>query len=183
MLLPTVAAERRVGLSICIALSLIVSMVGTASATTIRLTPPVLAALRTARVPVLVPTTVPDSLHVVGVAVDVPQTGSAGYSLDLVYDARCIGTHGAGDACTAASIEAFQPPQAAAAGMTRVRLSDGSTGYYHSGPCGANCHGSFQLTFVRMNTTYTIAINAGTLSQALAIERGLRPLSLRKGLR
>ena len=138
------------------------------------LSPPVRAALLHAHIKVLFPAVVPLSLEGVGIAAP-PATAKA-YSLDVVADPECVRAENVGTACTQATVEGKRPAGPTPAGYRPVKLSDDSTGYYHEGPCGANCAGSFELTFVRWNNRYTIGIKAGTLAQGLAIERGLRLL-------
>lgn len=138
------------------------------------LTPAVRAALQKVHVKVLYPAVVPVSLEGVGIAIE-SATADA-FALDVVASPVCVGVRTSGGACTQATMEGQRPAGATPAGYKPVTLSDGSTGYYHDGPCGANCEGSFALTFVRWNTRYTIGIKAGTLAQGLAVERGLRLL-------
>jgi hypothetical protein len=142
--------------------------------TQLTLTAPVRAALRKARINVLYPAVVPKSIEGVGIAVDAA-TGNS-YSLDVVASITCVGVKTSGGACNQASVEGGRPAGPTPAGYVPVKLSDGSTGHYMMRPCGANCEGSFELTFVRWNTRYTIFVKAGTLAQGLAIERGLRAL-------
>jgi|GEM_PF-4534426 len=150
------------------------SPAGSRGTTTLTLTAPVRAALRKVRIPVLVPTVVPTSLEVVGIAVD--SYSDDEYSLELVASQACVGVKTSGGACTQASVEGQRTAGPTPSGYRPVTLSDGSKGYYLDGPCGMNCHGSFQFTFVRGGVRYTIVINAGKLAQALTIERGLRVL-------
>jgi len=138
------------------------------------LTAPVRAVLQKARIKVLYPAVVPKSLEGVGIAVD--SAADNAYSLDVVASPACVGVKTSGGACNQASVEGGRPVGPTPAGYVPVKLSDGSTGHYTVRPCGANCEGSFELTFVRWNTRYTIFVKAGTLAQGLAIERGLRVL-------
>jgi hypothetical protein len=145
-----------------------------AGARVLGLTPAVRAALRNVRVKVLYPAVVPVSLEGVGIALE--SAADNAYSLDVVASPACVGVKTSGGACNQASVEGARPVGPTPAGYVPVKLSDGSTGHYTMRPCGANCEGSFELTFVRWNTRYTIFVKAGTLAQGLAIERGLRLL-------
>ena len=142
--------------------------------TVLALTPPVRAVLERVRIRVLYPAVVPASLEGVGIAVDAGTNNA--YSLDVVASRRCIGVNTAGGACTQATVEGQRPVGPTPRGYVPVRLPGGTRGYYHVGVCGANCEGSFQLTFVRWNARYVIGIKAGTLADGLAVVRGLRVL-------
>ena len=84
--------------------------------------------------------------------------------------------HG-GTACTTATIEgapaiAAKPRSAHA---VHLKLSHVSAAWYETSPCGANCAGSFRLTFVRDRATYVVTIKAGTLDEGRLVANGLRP--------
>jgi hypothetical protein len=61
--------------------------------------------------------------------------------------------------------------------IVATKLADGAPAKYVSGPCGANCAGSFKLQFVKGGYAYTISIKGGTLADGLLIAQYLRPVA------
>jgi hypothetical protein len=139
------------------------------------LSPASSSALRQATIPVLVPGTVPffGPIYLTP-HVGLPWTAPGGYVVALVPVPGCDGS-----ACTFASVVGApgRITRMIPGNAKEVTLHDGSHGFYIETPCTANCEDSSLLTFTRGSAHYEIIVKAGTLEEALAIERGLKPLS------
>ena len=78
-----------------------------------------------------------------------------------------------GTACTFATVDEG-PGTADKTGREPVKLKDGTTAWYESHKCGANCAGSATLLFKRSGLLVTIGVKAGTLPETLRIANGLK---------
>ena len=77
--------------------------------------------------------------------------------------------------CTFASVDGENRKALDTRGRRKVRLKNGTIGYFESHRCGANCAGSATLVFERGGNLYTVAVKAGTLRDTVQIADGLRP--------
>ena len=79
----------------------------------------------------------------------------------------------AGTACTFATVDEG-PGTVEKTGRKPVKLKDGSTAWYESHKCGANCAGSETLVFSRSGLLVTIGIKGGGVAETLRIANGLK---------
>ena len=118
---------------------------------------------------ILTPTTLP---VIFGKVYQTHVAAGSGYMI-VIGGKDCHG----GTVCTMATIEgtptfATKPRAANAVNLTLPHVSGA---WYEASPCGANCAGSFRLTFVRDRATYIVTIKAGTLAEGTLVANGLRP--------
>ena len=78
-----------------------------------------------------------------------------------------------GTACMFATVDEG-PGTVDKTGRMPLKLKDGSTAWYESHKCGANCAGSETLVFKRSGLLVTIGIKGGGVAETLRIANGLR---------
>lgn len=117
---------------------------------------------------ILTPTTLP---AIFGKVYRTRVAAGSGYMI-FIGGKRCDG----GTVCTMVTVEGESDivTRPRASRIIHLTLPRVASAWYETSPCGANCAGSFRLTFVRDRATYVVSIKASSLAEGRLVANGLR---------
>ena len=143
---------------------------GSDTAFATKLFAPIASGLQNSAVPVLLPGSLP-AADLEGLRAELRSANGNGYAIDLDYAADCNGA----TACYLGQITG-KPSNGSKLSGTPVALSNGTTGYFVLGPCGASCSDS-TITFDSNGSRYVFAEKGATLDSLKKWTVSIAPLS------